>query len=535
MRFTPTALFSQGLTQPCMEVTASGATSQSINVGAASWDVYLYTSSVFIGGGSTENYSFEVGSGVTTKAIVSVVGGGGSTSSDSRCGGGGGVSYQENITLKPGTYSVTVGQGGNGTDNGSPQSFSGDNGEQSRFVGGGIDITANGGSGGTQGGSGGDSGDGTTNTNGGVGGAGAAVNTKGDHGGVGRTVFVGYDPYIGDARPIFRAGGGAGASVGTHCGRSYGGGSNTSGRVGLGDAEQFVENVRTLGGGSGGGEWFDTLDSRYKSWGAGSGGVMIAIPTNLCTGSLYQIKNVSKGGLQHYWDITNARSIGQNAGTNVLTDIYRGENLQHLSDYVSSSAETSSLFQHQAFKDRTNFITDDEFAYLNENTRGANGGGEPLLKDYLSGSINLSVSTQFSAEIIYATNNGETSDSFLLSGSNGSYIRLHKDENDNGTYLRYRDSFSGTVYDTTEFNLGTSKNQHVITYDGTDINWYVDTILKDTITVSITSSLDNPTIFFGLDQLGRTDGLTKLSEARIYNIELGTSEIEQNYSASFGL
>lgn len=534
MRFTPTAFFGADFTEPCMSATANGSVSQSLSFGGANWDVYVFSASTYLGGSGTELYSFEVNEGFTTKGIVAVVGGGGSTSSDNRCGGGGAVSYQENVLLKSGVpYSVTIGQGANGTDNATPQSFSGDNGSQSRFNGGGIDITANGGSGGTQGGNGGNSGDG--NTSSGTGGAGSGAGTSGGtYAGPGKTVSVGgLDVFAGDTRPIFRAGGGAG-SGGDYSGRSFGGGENVGDQTGRGSAEQFVNNVRVFGGGSGGGEYFDTTDSRYKSHPAGSGCVMIAIPTNLCTSSLYTIKNVDKEGLLNYWDFTNVRSVGKNAGTTEIIDLQRVKNLNHASNLPSASIDTGSLIIHNADKDVNNFYTDSDFAYLNRTTRGLTLGGEPRIEDFLSASVTLPTSTEFSVEYIGAKTNDADNNSFILSGSNGGYIELVNPSNGN-SYVRYRPTPTSGVFDTSTFNYGTSKTQNVITYDGTDLKWYVDTVLKDTITTSITSSLDNPDFYIGVDELRRTIGTTQFSECRLYNVALSTASIEQNYSASFGL
>lgn len=529
MRFTPTAFFGAGFVEPCMTATAVGSVSQSLSIGGVNWDVYMYSASTYLGGGATEGYSFSINEGSTNRAVVALVGGGGSTSSDNRCGGGGAFVVHEDVLLKSGvTYTVTVGEGGNGTDNGTPTIFNGDNGGQSRFNGGGIDYTAGGGQGGTYSGNGGNSGDG--NTSSGTGGAGSGTSVQGDVAGAGKTMFLGLDIFAGDARPLFRGGGGAGDAV-DYGGVDYGAGENIGDMTGRGDANPFINNVRCFGGGSGGGEYYDSAAVRYKSYPAGSGVVMIAIPTNLCTGSLYTFKNVDRTGLLNYWDVTNARSIGKQAGTSVVKDLQRITDLNHISDYT---ALTQSLFFHNADKDVNNFITDDTYIYLNELTRPGFGGGGVRIKDYLSGSVTLPTSTGFSVEYIGSKTNDDVTNSFTISGSNGGYIELVNPSN-GLSYVRYRPSPTAGVVDTITNNYGTGKTQNVVTYDGTDLKWYVNASLIDTKTTSITSSLDNPEFYIGVDELGRTFGQTRFSECRLYNSALSPTSILQNYSASFGL
>jgi hypothetical protein len=535
MRFTPIRVGQE--IESCVTVgagNAQGSVSQSLNLGGVNWDVYVYSSSQYLGGGGAEGFTFEIESGQTSHAIVAVVGGGGASSKDSRCGGGGALNYQTEVLLKEGgTYSISVGQGGDGTDRATPGvSFSGDDGNQSRFTGGGLDFTAGPGLGGDLAGNGGDSGNG--NTSSGLGGAGAGAGTGANWGGVGRTVGLGNNSgsptsnYV----PIFRCGGGAGGRIttGPESGKAFGGGENTAGD---GSPDAIINGTTCFGGGSGGGQYFDIPTSRYLSAAGASGCVMIAVPTNLCTGSLYVEKNVVRDNMKHYWDVTNARTIGKVASTTVVKDLRRITNLTHSTVRPLTSAETSSFYYFTDDKQINNFISDDTYLHLN---RAFETNTEP--GDYLSCSLDLDTTAEWSLDLIYETDNqsdpGDAVNPIMISGSQGAYISLLRDSSPETTRLRYVDGVNPAV-DSVAVSTGVDKRQSVITYDGTDLKWYVDNVLEDTLTLSITSSLNNPDLYINHDQIGRTRGETKFSELRVYDTDLTTAQIEQNYSASFGL
>lgn len=539
MRFTPVTFFGQGLTEPCVDiVTAQGAVSQSISIGEVNWDVYTYSSSVYQGGGGSEAFTFEIND-YTRNAIVVVVGGGGSTSSDNRGGGGGAVVYEENVLLKPDTtYSITVGEGGTGTNRVTPgTAFSGDSGQQSRFLGGGLDIQAGGGQGGTLSGNGGNSGNG--NTSNGTGGAGAGANNEGDWGGPGKQVNLGIRRVSNDVVTLFRAGGGAGDG-GDISGQTFGAGglvaSEAGGSPNDGEDNRFTDDTLTFGGGSGGGQFFNVTESRYKSMGAASGCVMIAFPTNLCTSSLYTVKNIETSGLLAYYDVSNPRTFGKRGASNTLTDVYRMNSLTHETTREPISSNTGSLLFFQASgssSDVNAFNIDSEKIWLNEPLRVQ---FSLKFQDYLSGSVNYDITSGFSIDVVVEpeTTFTDTTTLFNISGSESAYIALRYPPSGN-TFVRYYDGVTNN--DTSGFASGTNKQQHVVTYDGNDIRWYVDTVLKDTLTVgALTSSLSAPDLFFGLDQLGRVQGEGyQIYDARLYSTTLSTGSIEQNYSASFGL
>ena len=128
--------------------------------------------------------------------------------SHDRGGGGGGVQVATELVLTQTDgvpYQVVIGEGGNGTDRsviGTP--FSGDDGSQTRFSGGGINLIASGGEGGNLNGTGGSSGNGETST--GDGGAGAATGSSDNNGGTGFTIYKNFSLGVDDI--VIRAGGG---------------------------------------------------------------------------------------------------------------------------------------------------------------------------------------------------------------------------------------------------------------------------------------------------------------------------------------
>ena len=265
----------------------------------------------------TSSGTFTVPSGLTTVDVLVVAGGGAGTSQHSGGGGAGGLIYRPGFTVTPGaTVTVTVGNGGAGTDTGVSAAPTpgnrGNSGQDSVFGtltakgggGGGQDGTPGGpgGSGGgssyqssnagsatqpTQSGESGNYGFGNAGGNsdasspsygcGGGGGAGAAGSTgnngaggSGDHpiggpGGVGRAYTI-----SDGTTSVYYAGGGGGAS-----GNGNGSGSTSNGGNG-GGGDGVTTGAAQAGtanrGGGGGGS-----DARSAPRGGGSGGKGVVI------------------------------------------------------------------------------------------------------------------------------------------------------------------------------------------------------------------------------------------------------------------
>ena len=263
----------------------------------------------------TSSGTFTVPSGLTSVDVLVVAGGGAGTSQHSGGGGAGGLIYRPGFTVTPGaTVTVTVGNGGAGTDDGapSPTGTRGNSGQDSVFGtltakgggGGGQDSTPGGpgGSGGgssytssnagsttqpTQSGESGNYGFGNAGGNsdagapsygcgggGGAGGEGSTGNNgaggPGDHpiggpGGVGRAYTI-----SDGTTSVYYAGGGGGAS-----GNGNGSGSTSQGGNG-GGGNGVTSGAAQAGtanrGGGGGGS-----DARSAPRGGGSGGKGVVI------------------------------------------------------------------------------------------------------------------------------------------------------------------------------------------------------------------------------------------------------------------
>lgn len=538
MRFTPTAFFNQG-SEPCVSSSAVHCISSSAFLGAVEYDVYLFTSSVQSGGGDIENGELYIHDGWTKRAIVAVVGGGGGGSSDGRGGGAGGVLAYDNVSLYSGTYYVQIGQGGNGTERtvvGLP--FSGENGNDSIFSGQDLNFTAGGGEGGNLGGLGGKSGlvNGQQYIATSIGGAGSSQDSTGSNGSAGHGI------YTGGVNQLFLAGGGGpsntlGATTASY-GYNWGGGNKADARgFGIdGSGGQFYESAYRFGGGGTGGQYYDATDLKYRSSKGGSGCVMVAIPKNLCTSSLYQENtNIVNDGLSHSYNVNNIKSMGKDLWSLEVNDLIATSNLN-----LTSSGQLNTYYGNYNSGQYTIFYDSQSYDSLGSNaliTSPVNFNA--TRKDYLIGRLeNFDATQDFTIEII-----GKLPDTDQ-NGNNRNIVSL----SDSLTNYNFQLVVDGSVPFTSIFNNGvessaiaadTSMAQHIITYDSSagQVIYYVNTISKITFNTAVSSSLDNPYVRFG-DDVNYTSANTRPSyfkEMRFYNRILSSLEINQNYSASFGL
>jgi len=537
MRFTPVTFFGQGLAEPCVSASAIGAVSQSYNIGGVIWNTYMFSCSLQSGGGGTETFEFTIENGATRRGIVAIVGGGGAGASSGEGGGGGGFNVLDNVFLTEGTYQVFVGQGGTGTtragDPGLP--FSGDDGSNSRLLGNGIDIVVNGGDGGYLNGFGGNSGNGTTSAN--DAGAGIAENNPAPltGGGYGLSFYFG----SGSTVPLFRCGGGGRAEIDST-------GANTGGDFGGGDGNGNGGQGNLFGGGAQGGQYV-SVTNVYTSLAGGGGLVFIAIPTNLCTSSLYDIdNNIVTDSLLTNFNVSSVRTVGKSPLSNVIYDerfIYK---LYHTNTLIDSGSiiDGAQDYYYNSYTSSVNsFVIDDNVITFSKRTEAATV--DRNLADYLSGSIDLDLSEDFSLEIIGKMSSAARSDQNmvflqLLPESGLSRLDLYIDRTSPSTtvnaQVRYNDG-AGNNYETSLVSSDSNIHQHVITYTPGSLKWYRDTVLLNTLSVNLTSSLDNPNI--AISNIYQPDDSPsdnryeqKLGQFRIYTKVLSPLEIEQNYSAS---
>ena len=557
MRFTPVTHFASGLIEPCVGALASGSVSSSVNLGGVLWDIYVYSASQQNGGAqdspSQESFTLQITKGTTNRAIVGVIGGGAGGACGNGIGntvpaaggGGGGFNLVENVTLvEDATYSIYVGYGATGTSrNTSPGlPFNGTDGAGSSFSkdGGGLQIEAGGGQGGgnwpTDAGVGGSSGTPTVNTSTVFAGAGAGGSpfqrggsTNGNSlGGNGLSIFIG-------SGVTLRAGGGGNDPSGSSIalgGYVYGGGAITGSSVcfdsdGQGSGGELRNSngvpSLTFGGGGGGGQHYCNADNEYRSTSGGAGAVFVAIPTNLCSGSLYTPKPIIKSSLIYYLEMGNPKVVGKQAMGQVLNNLVVGaNNINHVSDLPNPDVGQNELITNYTgsvcsiISSVTSSVLSDDLV----------GGSD--LQDFYSGSIQgLDTTAGFSVEyvgrqptssnvVLWRLDNVADNQDYLLLGINQKlYIGTS-----GGADIILQGSY-------TEADI----NQHVVTYDGSStLKWYVNGILNvENTSAPIPSGITNPVVFLGESgPTGASD--SEIQAFRVYSRAITAAEIISNYA-----
>jgi hypothetical protein len=530
MRFTPVTFFGSGDTESCISVRGIGAVSESFSCNGVNWDVLMYSASQQSGGSGAESFQFYVDNGSTTHAIVAVVGGGGGGSSDGNAGGGGGVTVETEVTLKQTEgvpYNVQIGQGADGTSRlflpGT--SFSGDDGQTSIFGSPYMSITAGGGEGGIFGGNGGDSGNGNTST--GEGGAGAATGSNDNYGGTGYTIYK--NLAASSLNKIVRAGGGgdgenfSGTPKFSH---NYGGGDSTS-KNGKGGQKDDL-GVVTYGGGGQGGQYYRAVDDTYFSSTGGGGFIMIAVPTNLCESSLYSKGNIVTQNLLSNFDANHATSFGKNFYSRFFKDTQRITSLGN----SSTSPNTYQDFFQSNIDDGSVIFSDNGSVTVLSSVESV---GNNEVNYSLTGSLPLECSNKFTFEWTgnLPTFSGVQNSEVLVisSTSTNANFDLHRENDGEGSYVRWRYNDGTTSVFTDDVPLNEDTHQHTLTFDGTTLRYYLDASLTSSISTTVTSSLDIPNVEYFYDNREPY----YFSSSRFYVSDLNSTEIEQNYSASLGL
>jgi len=520
MKFQPTAhMGGNNLLEPCCELGTANATQIYQNINGVQWQMNLYTSSIAKGGatGSSDTHQVPI-TGSTNHAIVVCVGGGGSaysTQTGGFGGGGGGMIVSSSITLKSGSiYSVTIGNGGDGfscVPAGGACNPNGQDGNPSSFVGGGYNIAAGGGKGSTLAdGSGGSSGFPNIQSGSEDGGCGVAFAATGSGGSNGLSF------HLGQNAPIIAAGGG-GSKLNDASGEAFGGNSSR-------DTREGGDEYWTFGGGSRGKLEFHSPTSQYFSTPALSGCVLVAVPMNLCSSSLYAKTDYVKADLLNYWDFNNGRTFGKSPFNTRLQDIRTPSNFLETESqflgFASSSATlltNNYLFGRPPIKYETSTPTAvDVFENLRFSASLANTTaafsyewyGEPT----------------GSSETLFFVNEAGTTNPL-------SQPRFQLTETFGGRF----DYVDGSGAETQLLGSITSNtdNHVVVTYDGSELKLYVNAVEAASATVSITGSLDNPLLYLGDAPPAGGNSFHKVF--RVYNDKLTSDEVMQNYSASAGL
>ena len=535
MRFTPVTHFASGLIEPCVGALASGSVSSSVNLGGVIWDIFVYSASQQAGGAqdtpSQESFNFQITKGTTKRAIVGVIGGGGGGSSDDASGGGGGVNLVQDVTLvEDATYSVYVGYGANGTEriNSPGIAFSGTDGAASSFSkdGGGLVINAGGGEGGfkqVDGDNGGSSGTPTSNSATGYGGGGAGAINTGSIGANGVSIW------LGDGVQLRAGGGGNFDSNTVQGGYLYGGGDGGTvgtnwcdANSGAGSGGSLINQIRTFGGGGAGGQRYCSADNYYRSSRGGAGAVFIAIPTNLCTGSLYTPKPIVYDSLISYFEMGNPKVVGKQAMGHVVNNLVIGSDiLNHVND-LSNINPANSTQLYTNYTGSICSITSQATSSIQSDT---SFNGTPGY-DFYSGSVQALDTTQpFSVEFI-GRDTGTANIAFWgmkNSADVADFLLL-------GVLQQFKIGTSGSGDVTLQGSYTDADiNQHVITYDGSStVKWYVNGSLNvQNTSAPIPSGISSPIL-----QIGEETNFTAENEIqsfRVYSKELSLSEVETNY------
>jgi len=529
MRFIPTSFFNANQLKSCVVAEGSGSVSQSFDLGSTHWEFYLFSASQQTSGEGVENFVFSILTGSTSNAIIGAVGGGGAGSSDGRGGGGGGFDLRTHVILNEGDYTIQVGQGGNkivrASTPGSP--FNGGDGRDSLIILSGQDnIRGYGGKGGDLSGNGGTSGAPTNNV-GDLSGGGAYETPTDDKGGPGLTLFFGEDVQ-------FRAGGGGAAEGENNFERSEPFGGGDGDQFGDGKGGALFDDVPCFGGGGGGGQFYNTGEDEYTNNAGGAGCVFIAIPTNLCSSSLYEKKPITTDRLKYRYEIDNANTFGLKPFSQFIYDLNSGNNILHVQDDPAFTTMPTSYITN--YTSSVNILSNNLQVYSNKTVGNITGINNRELLDYFSGSLpDFNVTDNFTIEWTGADNatSGTPDDilQFNISNDNNN----PKIELKSFGTLKYINSLGSAT--TLNATYDSSTHQHDIVYDGSLLYWYVDTILQDSASLSTESDLNNPTLQIGEPFVETGNGPTsiKLNSFRVYQKELSQSEIDTNYSQSFDL
>ena len=580
MRFTPITLFSAdgNFTEPCVVARGTECTSGSFYAGPVKWDWFDYTGSgAFTGSILQSQFIIETGS--TSRAVILTVGGGGGGAADDNGGGGGagGVGLWEGITLEPNTYSVGVGGGGGGVraSETAPVSDNGNDGQDSWFLGGiytGSGLVSAGGEGGfgqvgvnVDGGRSGENyGDSFTNGNlsgatgvaTGWGGAGARTAvTSSDAFGYG--FFIQYArqeatiPPLSENIVLALGGGGEGQTpsqppveVG-----SFGGGSYRAGLYPPGDAE-----ANTGGGGGAGLAFKNTapFEDTYWSSNGGSGRVIVFVPTNLCSSSLYTTPAVDKAGLTQWIDFQNGRTFGKNFTGYVFEDIIRPQqnmfpngtiNPSNSGSFLGTQLQYTSSFgivDTNFFPSSSRYPIDEYIGLEGISQAGVISSETPffnLANDFSLEWCGYQISTAGTSDdnqiFGIITGSGDPDDAVSPFFPNLS-MRLKKDGTDTvvNLFKEFEPVSSTASLDIDVTRTDDYPTQYVITYDSAsrEVNLYNNSIhLVSMSNVEFPSQYDFQWASFMDDQPNEV----LHSELRLYNRVISTGSMLQNLEASF--
>ena len=325
--------------EKCVTARGEDCQSGSFYSGPVLWEWFDYTSSAV---GFYTSSVFEIVEGETNRAIILTVGsgGGGGTGTGGGGGGAGGVQVHHGIYLPTGSYTAGRSGGGAGERGVSPTPApaNGNDGGISQFTGLGLTLVSGGGEGGFSSPSSGGGSNGVGGRAGANSGSGFSTEQPagvGSLGGGARDLDGhGFAWLFGE---INVPGTGSIGGIQSDAQLILGGGGMTLGNLRVGDDKYGGGVYRdtyppsdgdtATGGGGGSGVAYRSDNVTYWTSDGGSGRVLVLLPTNLCSSSLYTKPiGVLKRGLTQWIQADNANSFGKNYVGSKFSDLTNYEN-----------------------------------------------------------------------------------------------------------------------------------------------------------------------------------------------------------------
>ena len=455
---------------------------------------------------------------LSTVETLVVAGGGSGGVHNPGGGGGGGVVYTPQLTIVSGTsYSITVGNGGQGQIWGTSGN-NGYNGQNSSF---GALITAigGGGGGGGSGGAGntGGSGGGGSLTTGGAGtagqgfaggtaysfagGGGGGASQSGANGSTNCDAGKGGDGFLSSitGTATWYGGGGGGATISSNPG-GYGGFTSITGAAGLGGAtpghpNQSANATANTGGGSGGAD-----RSPGTSGNGGSGVVIVKYPgTQRATGGTITFVN---GYTIHTFTSSGTFDVSYASGT--WMDMSGNNRDGVITNGATYTTENNGVF---TFNGSNSYI--------------------------ITPTTTISTPSGGTMEMWVNITAKDRNQGFFSISASGTYINFYMPASTNT--MRWEvignvSNFYAEINSTTVFDI--NRWYYVVgTYNGTNISIYINGIMETTLAMA-----NQPTSVTAPVIVGNYAGvmLGKIPNAKFYTRCLTAAEIQQNFNALRG-
>ena len=469
---------------------------------------------------SSGSYSWTCPSNVTSVSVVCVGGGAGGPGStwdnDESGGGGGGLGYKNNISVTAGqSYTVVVGSGGVGPQNGGDSYFintttvkggGGSYGYQGAAAPGGTYVGDGGGNGG----------DGGVSGSPGYGGGGGGAGGYSGNGGDGANGIESGQPVVNGTGGNGSGGGGGGGS--SHHGGSGGGGVGIYGEGPSGSGDLSVTTDTTYGGrgGSGGspGGNGDANVSPYTggdggAYGGGGGGSADGSRPN-STGGGGAVRIIWGSGRSFPTTLTSNQPTTSGSSGGGASNVWKDGSVNGNNGTISGATHTSGVGGYFDFDGSNDYVSHSNDSFV------SNGGA--------------TLECWFSADTGSALRS-------LINHSGFTYFNLVRDSN-NKIRLEYKSTSANNtqLFSSSTIFVGISSWYHVVgVVDNTGARIYINGELDASYSTPQNLGTVSSTLYIGgysSSSTYRFDG--KIAVAKRYNKPLTASEVTQNYNALRG-